>query len=197
MSSYRLDEPDYAALMVQTGYFTFRDGGDLPLRLDFPNREVRETYAQDLLAICHANFNIPILRQLHGALAEGDEAQWLEALHACFQPMAHQNLLAEAAYRAVLQSLLIVMEMDQRGEDSSWGGDSDLVVQLAERVYVIEVKLNRNIQAARDQVERKGYAKPWFNGPRTVIGIYLNFRRDPQGTEATGIDCEWEILYRP
>lgn len=197
LSSYRLDEPDYAALMVQTGYFTFRDGGDLPLRLDFPNREVRETYAEDLLAICHANFNTPTLRQLHGALAEGDEAQWLEALHACFQPMAHQNLLAEASYRAVLQSLLIVMEMDQRGEDSSWGGDSDLVVQLAERVYVIEVKLNRNIQAARDQVERKGYAKPWFNGPRTIIGIYLNFRRDPQGTEATGIDCEWEILYRP
>lgn len=197
LSSYRLDEPDYAALMVQTGYFTFRDGGDLPLRLDFPNREVRETYAQDLLAICHANFNTPILRQLHGALVAGDEIQWLEALHACFQPMAHQNLLAEASYRAVLQSLLIVTETDQRGEESSWGGDSDLVVQLAERVYVIEVKLNRSTRAAREQVERKGYAKPWFNGSRTVIGIYLNFRRDPQGTEATGIDCEWETLYRP
>ncbi len=197
LSNYRLDEPDYAALMVQTGYFTFRDGGDLPLRLDFPNREVRATYAQDLLAICHANFNTPILRQLHGALVEGAETKWLEALHACFQPMAHQNLLAEASYRAVLQSLLIVMETDQRGEESSWGGDSDLVVQLAERVYVIEVKLNRSIQAAREQVGRKGYAKPWFNGSRTVIGIYLNFRRDPQRTEATGIDCEWEILYQP
>ena len=89
------------------------------------------------------------------------------------------------------------MEMDQRGEDSSWGGDSDLVVQLAERVYVIEVKLNRNIQAAREQVGRKDYAKPWFNGSRTVIGIYLNFRRDPQRTEVTGIDCEWEVLYQP
>lgn len=197
LNSYRLDEPDYAALMVQTGYFTFRDGGDLPLRLDFPNREVRETYAQDLLAICHANFNTPILRQLHEALVEGDETQWLEALQACFQPMAHQNLLAEASYRAVLQSLLIVMETDQRGEQSGWGGDADLVVQLAERVYVIEIKLNRSLQAARDQVARKGYAKPWFNGPRIVIGIYLNFRREPRGTEAAGIDCEWEILYQP
>ena len=197
LNSYRLDEPDYAALMVQTGYFTFRDGGDLPLRLDFPNREVRETYAQDLLAICHANFNTPILRQLHEALSEGDETQWLEALQACFQPMAHQNLLAEASYRAVLQSLLIVMETDQRGEQSGWGGDSDLVVQLAERVYVIEVKLNRSLQAAREQVARKGYAKPWFNGARIVIGIYLNFRREPRGTEAAGIDCEWETLYQP
>lgn len=197
LSSYRLDEPDYAALMVQTGYFTFRGGGDSPLRLDFPNREVRETYAQDLLAICHANFNTPILEQLHGALTEGDETQWLEALQACFQPMAHQNLLAEASYRAVLQSLLIVMETDQRGEQSGWGGDADLVVQLADRVYVIEVKLNRSLRAARDQVARKGYAKPWFNGPRTVIGIYLNFRRNPQRAEAAGIDCEWEVLYRP
>ena len=118
---YRLDGPDYAVLMVQIGYCTFRDGGDLPLRLDFPNREVRETYVQDLLAICHANFNTPSLRQLHGALAKGNETQRLEALHACFQPMAHHNLLTGASYRAVLQSLLIMVETNQRGEDSSWG----------------------------------------------------------------------------
>ena len=48
-SSYRIDHPDYVAVMLQTGYYTLRGGGDEPLRVEYPNLEVRRTYGRELL----------------------------------------------------------------------------------------------------------------------------------------------------
>lgn len=56
-TAYRLDAPDFTALMLQSGYYTLKGGGEVPLTVDFPNREVRDTYARDLLDAYGIDFN--------------------------------------------------------------------------------------------------------------------------------------------
>ena len=197
-TAYRLDAPDFTALMLQSGYYTLKGGGETPLMVDFPNREVRDTYARDLLAAYDINLNPTRWQSMHAALANGDLETWLRELTTFFHGLAHQNLTTEAPYRAVLQSLLIAIGVDAHAEMSVWSGDADLVASVEDRTYVMELKFNRSVAAARAQVARqKAYAEGWTHGPRTVYGAYLNFRREAASNTPPTIECEWEILYSP
>ena len=197
-TAYRLDAPDFTALMLQSGYYTLKGGGETPLMVDFPNREVRDTYARDLLAAYDIDLNPARLQPMHAALANGDLETWVRELTTFFHGLAHQNLTTEAPYRAVLQSLLIAIGVDAHAEMSVWSGDADLVASIEDRTYVMELKFNRTVAAARAQVVRqKAYAEGWTHGSRTVYGVYLNFRREAASNTPPTIECEWEILYSP
>ncbi|MYA03624.1 MAG: hypothetical protein F4Y37_03300 [Caldilineaceae bacterium SB0664_bin_22] len=72
-------------------------------------------------------------------------------------------------------------------ESHSWGGRAD-------QVFVIEVKLNASVEAARDQLHAQGYARPYMEEDREVTTIYLNFKRgrnseDPPTSSASLRDC--------
>ncbi len=197
-TAYRLDAPDFTALMLQSGYYTLKGGGEAPLTVDFPNREVRDTYARDLLAAYDIDFNPARLQPLHAALVNGDMETWVRELTTFFHGLAHQNPTTEAPYRAVLQSLLIAMGVDAHAEKSVWSGDADLVAATAGQTYVMELKFNRSVAAAREQVvHQKAYAEGWAHGSRTVFGVYLNFRREAASNTPPTIECEWELLYSP
>ena len=185
--------------MLQSGYYTLKGGGKTPLMVDFPNREVRDTYARDLLAAYDINLNPTRLQSMQAALTNGDLETWLRELTTFFHGLAHQNLTTEAPYRAVLQSLLIAIGVDAHAEISVWSGDADLVASVEDRTYVMELKFNRSVAAAREQVVhvRKAYAEGWTHGSRTVYGVYLNFRREAASNTPPTIECEWEILYSP
>ena len=54
-------------------------------------------------------------------------------------------------------------------------GRIDCVVECPDYVYIIEFKLNGSATAALNQIEEKGYAKPYTSDKREVIGLGINF----------------------
>ena len=54
-------------------------------------------------------------------------------------------------------------------------GRIDCVVECPKYVYVIEFKMNGSADAALQQIEEKGYTKPYAADPRTVICLGINF----------------------
>ena len=54
-------------------------------------------------------------------------------------------------------------------------GRIDCVVECPNYVYVIEFKMNGSAEAALQQIEEKGYTKPYAADPRTVICLGINF----------------------
>ena len=54
-------------------------------------------------------------------------------------------------------------------------GRIDCVVECPNYVYIIEFKMNGSAEAALQQIEEKGYTKPYAADPRTVICLGINF----------------------
>ena len=54
-------------------------------------------------------------------------------------------------------------------------GCIDCVVECPNYVYIIEFKMNGSAEAALQQIEEKGYTKPYAADPRTVICLGINF----------------------
>ena len=80
-------------------------------------------------------------------------------------------------------------------EPHSWDGRADHVVFIDDQVFVIEVKLNASVEAARDQLHAQGYARPYMDEDREVTAIYLNFQRGRNSEDPPHIECEFERLH--
>ncbi len=74
---YEWAHPNYADLMLQTGYYTYRGGYDgTPLHIDYPNREVRATYVQSLWRVYQGRQPLPNRSGLEWLRAPLQERQY-------------------------------------------------------------------------------------------------------------------------
>ena len=63
----------------------------------------------------------------------------------------------------------------------------DIVVQTERYVYVMELKRDGSAEEALQQIEVKGYAKPFASDPRKLFKIGVNFSSKTRRIE------EWKI----
>ena len=176
-----LARPDYARLMLDTGYYTWHGGrGDTPAYLNFPNREVAESWTYDILGLWeHApERDGRLIADLKSCLVADDLTAFGQRLEDFTFGFAHQNLQSEAACRTLLQALFMQMEFPAQSEKSNWGGRSDHEVHVGDRVYVFEVKYNQSADAALRQIRDQGYGREHLDADRTVTAVGLAFRRD-------------------
>ena len=73
-------------------------------------------------------------------------------------------------------------------ERHTYRGRVDVVMQTPDYVYIIELKINQTADAALQQIEEKGYARPFANDPRHLYKIGVNF-----STETKLID-DWKVV---
>ncbi len=178
-----LTRPDYATLMLETGYYTWHGGRDAgKAHLDFPNREVAASWTRDILGLAaHAPaLNETLIPDLRACLETGDVDGFGRRLEHFVFGIAHENLQQEAGYRALLQALFLLMAVPTQSEKSNWGGRADHEVQIGHRVYVFEVKYNRSEDEALRQIRDRQYGRQHLGTGRTVTAVGLAFRRDLQ-----------------
>ena len=178
-----LTRPDYATLMLETGYYTWHGGrDDRKAHRDFPNLEVAESWTRDILGLgVHApSLHETPIPDLRACLANGDVDGFACRLENFVFQFAHENLQNEASCRALLQTLFVLMGVYTQSEKSNLGGRADHVVQIDNRVYVFEVKYNRSANAALDQIRDRQYGREYLGAGRTVAAVGLAFHRDPK-----------------
>ena len=73
-------------------------------------------------------------------------------------------------------------------EDRQSYGRVDYTLELKDYVYIFEFKMDGSADEALQQIEAKGYAKPYATDPRTVIRIGMNFSSE------TRTIAEWKCL---
>ncbi len=176
-----LNRPDPIRLMLETGYYTWHRGADgEPAYLDFPNREVAESWTYDILELGELapERDGRVLAELRTHLERGDVSAFAARLETFVFGFAHENLQGEAIFRALLQALFRLMAVPTQAETSNWGGRADHEVHIGDRVYVFEVKYNRSKGAALRQIGERGYGRQHLGRGRTVTAVGLAFRRD-------------------
>ncbi len=62
-------------------------------------------------------------------------------------------------------------------------GRMDVVVQTADYIYILELKLDGSAEEALQQIEEKHYAAPFATDPRKLYKIGVNFSSQTRGIE--------------
>lgn len=65
-------------------------------------------------------------------------------------------------------------KMQMYGESVSSQGTSDIVLELATAIYIIEIKYRSSGKIALDQVKENGYYKPYLLRQKTIILLGVN-----------------------
>ena len=176
-----LERPDYPTLMLETGYYTWHGDGDDDMRLDFPNREVAQSWMRDILSPGRPQVQDRTVDDLHACLRRGDVDDFARRLETFAAGLARENLRSEAAFRTLLQSLFILMGEPTQSEKSTRGGRSDHEITVGHGTYVIEVKYNRSAEEGLRQIRDRPYGREHLASDRTVTAVALAFRHDERG----------------
>ena len=183
---YKADVERPLPMIYQSGYLTIKDYN--PRRntylLDFPNKEVQNGF----ISVLSAGYFKTItpgnswIQHVIDALESGDLDRLERLLTA---------LLSETSYRMqrkgdpieceryfqytiylVLRMISIYSVFIEKEQSQ---GRVDCIVETPDYVYIFDFKLDGSAEQALQQIQEKGYAKPYLTDPRKLYQIGVNF----------------------
>ena len=174
-------------ILYQSGYLTIKDfrriGTMNVFTLGFPNAEVRTGFADCLFKhVAGKQVNsrqTSTLQMAYNIFYETDDLPaFIEAIKTFFAGVPYhweQDNKNEHYYHALLYTLLVAFGADVRAEEPSAKGRSDITLKMPKGIYVMELKYDDTVDAAIDQINRKGYADKYTLDGRPVIKVGIAF----------------------
>ena len=171
-------------LLVQTGYLTIVDYDSTTdvVTLDYPNREVRESF-KDYLMQAFAYVTPEVLGmeivRMRDALAHKNFEAFCNAIKVLFAGIPHNlHIARESYYHSLFHLMFDLVGMRPQSEVASSQGESDLVLETVDSVFVFEFKYDKTAQEALDQIMQKKYYEKYMHKNKEIIlvGIDINFK---------------------
>ena len=202
LSAFDVDEMATEALLFQTGYLTIAGeedfDGETLYRLEYPNREVRQSLNEHLLNA--------LLPESSRRLAEGgplrellaaNDFEGLEAMfRAVFARIPHQwhtnHRIAEyeGYYVSVFYSCFAAQGFDLVAEESSASGRADMAFRFNGCVYLFEFKTveKEPAGAAIAQLKARGYADKYRHLGQPIHLVGVEFSREERNVAAFAVE---------
>ena len=167
--------------LYQSGYLTIKDYQMGVYIIGFPNYEVRQALYEIVLPTLTLRKNGDIQSvqsSLMLALQLGklpDAKKYLKALVADV-PYSNKKLASmdmEERYRLILSSIFNAIGCRVEVEKMIATGRIDMVVEVTNFIYVLELKLSNNggLAAAENQIRQKHYIDPFRADRRKVVAL--------------------------
>ena len=202
---YKADVEQPLPMIYQSGYLTIKQYDMLmdSYLLDFPNNEVRKGFlfllSSSYLKPRHQDVTSWILEAAKW-LRQGNTSDFRTSLTAFLASIpydAHGSLkdleLTEKHFQYtfyLLLRLIGVYCLAIRCEDRQSFGRVDCTLEMEDYVYIFEFKLDGTAREALEQIEAKGYAKPYAGDKRKVVCIGVNFSSE------TRTVADWEEVVK-
>lgn len=180
-------------VIYQSGYLTIKDYDEefKVYTLGFPNEEVEEGFANYLLPYyAHTGSEgAPMyVRNFVLALRNGKPEQFMKRMQVLFADtdykiVGNAELYFQNAFYIVTKLLGFYTEVERTISD----GRIDMIVKTKDYIYIFEFKYDQNADIALQQIENKGYAKPFVTDGRKIVKIGVNFSREHRCID------EWKI----
>ena len=180
-------------LFFQTGYLTIKDyDPEFNIyTLGFPNDEVKSGFLKFIFS-----YYVPVnpaegnttTAKLAKALRTGTPDVFMRTLEALFANATYQ--IQGDAEKDFQYAMYIIMELlgeYVQAERATSNGRIDLLLQTKDYIYIIEVKIDSTADVALQQIEEKGYAKPFVDDPRKIFKIGVSFSTENRRIE------DWKI----
>ena len=183
-------------LLYQSGYLTVKsyDKRFDSYILGFPNREVEEGFIKYLVPFYtpktdkKSTFSIArFVKDVDDGNAEG----FMQRLQDFFANGDYQVVGdTEKYFQNTLYVFFRLMGLYVDVERHTTDGRMDILIQTPEYIYILELKINQTAAAALQQIDDKGYARPFDSDHRRLFKIGINF------TTATKLIDDWKVVER-
>ena len=199
MDSVEIDRITVAPLLFQTGYLTVKEvlltSGSHEYLLEIPNLEVREAFNMQIIAGLTENSDAltgAIYRRIRESLKAGDLAGVLDVLKSLFASIPYElQVNKEAYYHSIFYAIMTVLGFNIDAEVSVSRGRIDAVLELDDKVYVLEFKYKdcafdaepeakqklfaEALEEAAAQIKGRGYADKYKNSGKAVYQAAFAF----------------------
>ena len=146
--------------------------------LDFPNREIRESFLRDVAPVysgIRSDETGAAQIAAVSALYDHDVPKFLKALKSFFAGIPYDltDRQNEQMWQVIVYVVLRLIGVSVNGEVKTHDGRMDMVAELSDNIYIIEFKLDRPAAEALEQIKGKDYAGKYAlsNKRITLIGI--------------------------
>ena len=193
---------DALPLLYQSGYLTIKDY-DREMEsytLSIPNQEVRIGYTQGLLptyiGLKVGDVQMGFAAKFWRALKSGDIDKAMEEMQTYLAGVPYvegfKKKLAEAAsregfYEYTMYLIFSMLNVYARTQVKCAGGRVDMVVEMPDAVYVLELKISGTAEEALQQIDTKGYALPYQADGRKVVKVGVKMNEETRTVE------DWKV----
>jgi len=199
LDTFDVEKLEIEPLLFQTGYLTVKEvvrTREAPLYvLDIPNHEVRAAFSRQVVAAFTGRSEMQAnkdKKEIAEALKAGDLQLVLELLRGLFASIPYQlHIKKEAYYHSIFFAAMMMLSYDMRVEVSVSRGRIDALLELVDRVYIMEFKYTDcpenadnerkqklfadTLDDAMGQIEGKGYANKYRGSTKTVQKVAFAF----------------------
>ncbi len=175
-------------LLFQSGYLTIK-GYDKEFDeylLDYPNEEVAEGFAYDLLRSYSDNDGAAaFVRQFVRDVRKGDAEAFMVKLRSLLADIPYDQILdRELHYENMMYLVMKLMGFYAHTEYRTSSGRIDMVVKTDRYIYVMEFKLHGTAEEAMAQIHEKEYFLPFLREGKEIILIGAAFSADTRSFDS-------------
>ena len=180
-------------VIYQSGYLTIKgyDERFKIYKLGFPNKEVEDGFIKYLTPMytpIENNKTEFFVASFVDDVESGNPEGFMERLQSLFADTDYEitgklEKYFQNSMYLVFKLLGFYAEVERRTSR----GRIDIVIQTADYVYVMELKLDGTADDALRQIDERGYADPFMSDSRHLYKIGVNFSSATRGIE------EWKI----
>jgi hypothetical protein len=192
---FNVDNMDALAVLYQSGYLTIVDYDEEfnEYTLDYPNEEVRASFANALLEyyvqVSPMDIN-SLAVTLPRAFVKGDIDSAMNALPPFFAAIPYDiQLKDEKYYQTIIHLIFRMLGLFCRSEVRIASGRIDTLVETEKNVYCFEFKLKGTAEEALRQIETKDYLLPWAGSGKRLFKVGVSFDYKKRGIG------EWKAFY--
>ena len=177
-------------LLYQSGYLTIKgyERESQMYTLSIPNQEVRIGYAEGLLpayvGLEGSDVQVGFALKFWRALKKGDIDYAMREMQSYmagipyvdgFKKKLEDAANAEGFYEYTFYLIFSMLNVYVRTQVRCAKGRADIVIWMPDAIYVMELKVNASAKAALQQMNERGYAKPYVTDGRKVVKVGIRF----------------------
>ncbi|MBQ7178350.1 MAG: AAA family ATPase [Victivallales bacterium] len=186
-AAYELDSLDITGMLWQTGYLTIKNirkgTRGIKYQLDFPDKEVRDTFCLRLLEF-YGNLSRgtgdSLLEKLQDAIMSDDVDAFLKLFQSVLANIDYKlHINQEQYYHSLFFIVFFLLGSEIEAESCTNEGRIDAYIRTSKAIYIFEFKLNKTAKKAVSQIIDKHYYEK-FQGcglPIRMIGVNFNHSR--------------------
>jgi hypothetical protein len=183
LDKFDLEYITIEALMFQTGYLTIKEVKTIESEemyiLDYPNKEVRQSFNRDLVFYITKSYHTDRIYNLKIAIINEEIQKIKEQIEIFINSISYNILKNEYVYQAAIYGLIYSTGFNVIIEDNTSKGRIDLTILVNKNiVYIMEFKVIQDEKEkgkAINQILEKEYYKKYLNYDKVyIIGIEFN-----------------------
>ena len=180
LGNFELTNIPLIPLLFQTGYLTIinYDEKTSKFKLGFPNYEVELSFTKFLIGALTDSSSSALDNlgpRLIQALNNNDIEKFCTVLETLFAHIPYNLINREDYYHVLFQFLLSLLSLEAQSEIMTNKGRIDLVLSMAARIYIFELKVKSTPEVALTQIKERGYYERFLHKGKQVVLVGLSF----------------------